>query len=140
MITKGQILYFTPPKFADGTSNANKRLMLIIDVDNDLNTVSLLNITKLFGKARQINWRYNKLIKNFYPPLPVPSFVKLDSIYIVENFSKLKRALYSSGDMINNNDFKSIIKARKEYIAANGSCSDIYFSKQDLIPLNSDFQ
>lgn len=88
MIEPGMFLYFIPPRFASGMKNSKhiKRLMLVINKNVQANTLTLINISKVVGKPNCFTYPFNILIRNYYPPLPILSFAKINDNYIIENF------------------------------------------------------
>ena len=119
MITVGSFLYFAPPRLSGNVINSQKRLMLVIAIDNIDNTITLVNISKINGKPRCLTYSYNCLIANYNPPLPLLSFAKLNCTYVIENFNGLSKYLYKNGAKIDNNEFNNIIKRRNNYMSLN---------------------
>ena len=84
----GNIVRFKLSKYADGDFADKHRYMLLVEVSSDNSLFTFVNISSIRGKAYQLQYEHNYEILN-YAPLPEPSFAKLDSEYIIENFSGL---------------------------------------------------
>ena len=120
-IDVGMFLYYIPPYFASGIENIEhkKRLMLVISKNNQDNTLTLINISKVSGKPAWFTYSFNVLIRNYNPPLPKLSFAKINDNYILENFKGLDKFLYKNGQKINNQEFNNIIYRYNKYIKNN---------------------
>ena len=137
MIEKGMFLYFAPPKFADGTLNEKKqkRLMLVINKNDIDNTLTLVNISKVKGKPNCFTYNFNVLIRNYNPPLPLPSFAKINNNYILDNFNGLEQFIYKNGIKLNDIEFDNIINRYRKYIK-NNKVELISFTKDELLQTN----
>lgn len=137
MIETGMFLYFIPPYFSSGLKNIEhkKRLMLVINVNKQDNTLTLINISKVKGKPNCFTYPANVLIRKYNPPLPMLSFAKINDNYVIENFSELNLFLYKSGQKINELEFNNIINRYNKYIR-NNKIELISFTKQDLLDAN----
>lgn len=137
MIEPGMILYFAPPMFSDGVTNIDKqkRLMLVIEKNNYDNTLMLLNISKIDGKPSCLTYKYNIAIRNFNPPLPVASFVKLNSNYKIDNFPELSNYLYKNGVLLNDEELKNIKEKYNQY-KFNSIVHRISITKEEFMSCN----
>ena len=107
MVEVGMFIYFIPPYFASGIKNKEykKRLMLVIKKNEQDNTVTLINISKVKGKPNYFTYPFNVLIRKFNPPLPMLSFAKINDNYVVENFKGLSNFLYKNGQKIDEEEY-----------------------------------
>ncbi|MCM1370720.1 MAG: hypothetical protein NC181_02365 [Clostridium sp.] len=135
MIGVGSFLYFAPPRLSGNVLNNQKRLMLIISIDNIDNTITLVNISKMTGKPRCLTYSYNCLITKYNPPLPLLSFAKLNCTYVLENFQGLSNYLYKNGTKIDNSELKNIIQRRNNFISLN-PVEQISISKAEFMTIN----
>ena len=137
MIQEGMLLYFVPPYFASGVQNVDgkKRIMLVINKNNQDNTLTLINISKVRGKPSWFTYPYNVLIRNYNPPLPLLSFAKINDNYIIENFQELSNYLYKGGMKLDQNEFNNIINRYNKYIL-NNKIELISFTKTDFAVTN----
>lgn len=136
-IEEGMLLYFIPPYFASGTKNIKhkKRLMLVINKNKILNTLTLINISKVEGKPNCFTYPFNILIRNFNPPLPIPSFAKINDNYVIENFKELDKFLYKQGQKLDNQEYQYILERYNKYIK-NNKIELISFNKNEFIKTN----
>ena len=137
MIEEGMLLYFVPPFFANGAKNVEgkKRIMLVINKNDQDNTITLINISKVNGKPSWFTYPYNVLIRNYNPPLPLLSFAKINDNYIIENFSELSNYLYKNGVKINKIEFDNIMRRYNKFIS-NNKIELISFTKEDFTITN----
>lgn len=137
MIEVGTLLFFAPPRYASGQLNTEykKRIMLVIEIDNNTNLMTLMNISSLKGKPRWFTYKYNYLIKKYNPPLQIASFAKLNDNYIVEYNSTLNKFIYKNGIKIDNDELSNIIKRRKDYMKSN-NIEQVIFSSEEIIEFN----
>ncbi len=120
MIEKGQFLYFTPPKLAGGNQGTKKRYMLVIDNDIADNSIKMVNVSSLKGKEYNLLYDSNLNIKNF-KPLPVPSFVKLNTTYIIDNFENLEHYRAFNNAKLSEIQLADIENKRLQYIKDNNT-------------------
>lgn len=85
------------PAFATEKGTPYPRTLLVIDTNPYLKKFTLLNVSSVRGKEHKILWSSNEPLTCFNPPFRVPSFVKLDEMYILDYFSEFDRAVFSSG-------------------------------------------
>lgn len=137
MIEEGMFLYFIPPYFASGIKNieCKKRLMLIINKNEQDNTITLINISKVDGKPNCFTYPFNVLIRKFNPPLPRLSFAKINDNYIIENFKGLEKFLYKDGQKIEPLEYNNIINRYNKYIK-NNKLELISFTKNEFLETN----
>ena len=133
MIEKRQLLNFYPPTL-DGQSISNKkRFMLIIDVQED-NIIKMLNVSSLKNRSANLWYDGNIEIANYYP-LPLPSFVKLNTIYEIEYFEELEKFIAKDGNKLTYKEFGKILKELDEY-ELNHEIKNIKFSEKDFKKYN----
>lgn len=118
MIEKGQFLYFVPPKLAGGNEGTKKRYMLVIENDKTDNSIKMVNVSSLKGKEYNLLYDSNLNIKNF-KPLPVPSFVKLNTTYIIDDFNKLEQYKAFNSAKLTEAQFLDIENKRLQYLKDN---------------------
>ena len=134
-IEEGQFLKFIPP-ILDGNSDSNKkRYMLILNCDEENNTIEMVNVSSIKGKEYKLLYDSNIEIKN-YNPLPVPTFVKLDTLYTVDNFSDLQKFISFNGTKISNSEISNIKLQRYNYIKKYKSINVINYSESDFKKFN----
>ena len=140
MIEKGMLLYFILPYFASGLKNIEyrRRLMLVININEKDNTITLINISKVAGKPNCFTYPFNVLIRNFNPPLPMLSFAKINDNYVIENFVGLERFIYKNGKKIDESEYQNIIKRYNNYIS-NNRVELILFTKSEFLETNKEF-
>ena len=137
MVEVGMFIYFIPPYFASGIKNKEykKRLMLVIKKNEQDNTVTLINISKVNGKPNYFTYPFNVLIRKFNPPLPMSSFAKINDNYVVENFKGLSNFLYKNGQKIDEEEYQNIMVRYNRYIKAN-KIELISFTQEDFYKTN----
>ena len=94
--------------FVDGGICAYDRTFLVVDTDINDNTITLLNVSSVRGKEHKLLYPSNKRIITYNPPFYMSSFVKLDSIYIIEYFSDVANKLLASGKALSPSEFARI--------------------------------
>lgn len=135
-IEEGQILKFIPP-LLDGNSQENKkRYMLVINCDDENNLIKMLNVSSLKGKEHKLIYDSNLEIKD-YSPLPVPTFVKLDTMYMIDNFSDLQNFISFNGVKLDNEELSNIKLQRYNYIKDSKPTNVINFTEEDFKRSNS---
>ncbi len=137
MIEEGMLLYFVPPYFASGIKNVQlkKRLMLVINKNEQDNTITLINISKVEGKPNCFTYPYNVLIRKYNPPLPILSFAKINDNYILENFKNLNKYIYRNGQKLDKEEFNNIMRRYKKNIK-NNKVELISFTESDFLTTN----
>ncbi len=118
MIEKGQFLYFTPPKLEGGDIGNKKRYMLVIENDTTDNSIKMINVSSLRGKEFKLLYNSNFNIQNF-KPLPAPSFAKLSTTYIIDNFDGLENYIAFNNAKIAETQLSDIENKRLQYISNN---------------------
>lgn len=134
MIEKGQFLYFTPPKLAGGNKGTKKRYMLVIDNDVTDNSIKMINVSSLKGKEYNLLYNSNLNIKNF-KPLPVPSFAKLNTTYMIDNFANLEHYIAFSHAKISEQQLLDIENKRLQYIK-NNNTEIIQYTEEEFNKFN----
>lgn len=110
---EGQALFIKLP-FADGGQPHYPRPFLIVEVRKK--SVELLNISSLKGKELKVmRSTQNRIIKDYNPPFYKPSFVKLDSLYIVEKNKKLRKTHMANGTSLSESELQVIKNRLDEY-------------------------
>ncbi|MBN1061397.1 hypothetical protein DVV95_06125 [Clostridium botulinum] len=88
----------------------------------------LLNISSVKGKEHKLGFASNRNIRRYKPPFKIPSFIKLDALYIIDNSDDLKQFLLSNGRCIHPQELKEIKEKFEEYRENN----NIYESNIDI--------
>ena len=94
--------------------------MLVININEKDNTITLINISKVAGKPNCFTYPFNVLIRNFNPPLPMLSFAKINDNYVIENFAGLERFIYKNGKKIDEGEF---LETNKEFLNEESTTS-----------------
>lgn len=118
-----------------GTKN---RYMLVTKNDFENNTIEMINVSSIKGKENKLIYNSNIIINN-YSPLPVPTFAKLDTIYLLDNFVGLEKYVAFNGIKLGKTEFESIIKQRYEYINKYGKCKNVNITESDFKKTNRKF-
>lgn len=134
MIEKGHFLYFTPPKLAGGNEGTKKRYMLVIENDTIDNSIKMINVSSLKGKEYNLLYDSNLNIKNF-KPLKVPSFAKLNTTYIIDNFDNLEQYKAFSNTKLEESQLLDIENKRLEYLK-NNQTEIIQYTEQEFNKYN----
>ena len=103
--------------YADGVQPEYERPYLVIDVTPDY--IKALNVSSFEGKELKLLKNRNEFINNYNPPFLKPSFVKLDSVYIIEKNRKLKDAILCEGKQLDKDEFEKIYKKFIDYKEQN---------------------
>lgn len=137
MLEEGMLLYFAPPYLAGGVTNISKekRIMLIIKKCDEDNTLTLINISKLRNKPNCMTYPYNVLIKNYNPPLPLPSFAKVNNNYVTEIFPELSNYIYKNGIKLDENEFDNILVRQNKH-RARCKIEIVSFTKNEFMLIN----
>lgn len=134
MIEKGQFLYFVPPKLAGGNQGTKKRYMLVIENDETDNSIKMVNVSSLKGKEYNLLYDSNLNIKNF-KPLPVPSFVKLNTTYIIDDFNNLEQYKAFNSAKLTETQLLDIENKRLQYLK-NNSVEVIQYTEEEFNKYN----
>ncbi len=137
MIKEGSFLKFMPPTLDGRNIAEKKRYMLILKNDEENNTIEMLNVSSIKGKEAKLLYDSNISICN-YNPLPVPTFVKLDSLYIIDKFNGLEKYISFNGQTLAEEELNLIKEKRYEYISNN--CNKVYtinYSEVEFKKLNN---
>lgn len=111
----GNFLRFIPPKLSGGDIGNKYRYMLVIEYDKKNNIVKMINVSSLKGKEHNLLYNSNIEINN-YTPLPVPSFAKVSTIYIIDYFKELEKYIAFNGQVLGEIQFKYIDTYRVNYM------------------------
>ena len=126
---------FTPPLLDGNLPGDKKRYMLVIDYDDETNTVKMINVSSLKGKEHKLLYDSNIQIKN-YSPLPVPTFAKLDTLYTIDDFKDLKKFISFKGIKLNNEELSNIKLQRYNYIKESNTINVINYTELDFKRVN----
>lgn len=120
-------------QFANGSTCDYERPFLIIDVNSAC--VSALNVSSIRGKERKLIMKSNLRLSLYRPPFVAPSFVKLDEVYLFQNFPELDQFLTSKGNMLDGNELNKVVRSFKSYNESN-FCASVNISTKTIISLN----
>ncbi len=118
-----------------GTKN---RYMLVTKNDVTNNKIEMINVSSIKGKEHKLIYNSNIIINN-YSPLPKPSFAKLDTMYLLDNFETLNKYIAFEGKKLSGKEFLDIIKQRIEYIDKYGKCKNVNIDKNEFKKMNKAF-
>lgn len=135
-ILEGQLLNFIPPKLDGGEIGTKSRFMLVTKNDKVNKTIEMINVSSIKGKEHKLIYNSNIQINNYYP-LPVPSFAKMDVLYLLEDFEELKKFIALRGEKIDSKELENILKQRYEYIYQYNKYKTINFSKEEFMKINT---
>ena len=132
----GQVLNFIPPEL-DGEDNKEhyRRYMLVIYNNIKNNTIKLLNISKLSGKENKMIYDSNLPMQNYFPFVQ-PSFVKLKTIYEIENFEELTDYISYNGEKVTEQQLNIIFQKKHEYDAKHKNFNSIKIEKETFLEIN----
>lgn len=132
----GQVLNFIPPEL-DGEDNKehNRRYMLVIDNNIENNIVKLLNVSKLLGKENKMIYDSNLPMQNYFPFVQ-PSFVKLKTVYEIENFDELTNYISYNGKKVTEQQLNIIFQKKQEYDEKYKNSNSIKIDKHTFLEIN----
>lgn len=137
-IQERQFLNFFPPKLNGNISEERKRrYMLVLENNIDTNTIKLINISKLSGKAKCLWYDYNIEIIDYYP-LKKPSFAKLNTIYTIKEFGELNKYVSFGGKKLSEKEFNNIKVEMSNYYNKIKKKNIIEFTQKDFIESNKE--
>lgn len=110
--------------------------MLVTKNDVENNTIEMINVSSIKGKENKLIYNSNIIIRN-YIPLPVPTFAKLDTVYLLDNFSGLEKYIAFNGIQLEKTEFDSIIKQRYEYINKYCECKNVNITESEFKKVNT---
>lgn len=133
-IVPGHALLLKLP-YADGGPADKRRPFLVIDVNDK--EISMLNVSSVMGKPRSLMYPFNKLILNYDPPFRVLSFVKLNSLYVIEYLQELEdHAILHNGQTLCDRELKNIIDSFSNYQQAH-NVDRVYYDRYVIEQYNS---
>lgn len=112
---QGNFLRFIPPMLSGGDMGNKFRYMLVVEYDKNNKMVKMINVSSLKGKEQKLLYSSNIEINN-YTPLPVPSFAKIDTLYIIDYFKDLEKYIAFGGQALGDIQFKYIDNYRLNYM------------------------
>lgn len=115
-----------------GTKN---RYMLVTKNDVTNNRIEMINVSSIKGKEHKLIYNSNIIINNYHP-LPLPSFAKLDTMYLLDNFEELNKYIALEGKKMNGREFFNIIKQRFEYVNKYGKCNNVNITEAEFKKVN----
>lgn len=112
---KGCFLRFIPPLLSGGDVGNKNRYMLVTEYNKSNNIVKMINVSSLKGKEHNLLYSSNIEINN-YSPLPVPSFAKIGTLYIIDYFEELEKHIAFNEQTLGEMQFKYIDNYRLNYM------------------------
>ena len=131
---QGNFLRFIPPALSGGYMGKKPRYMLVVEYNETDKIVKMVNVSSLKGKEHKLLYSSNIEINN-YTPLPVPSFAKLDVLYIIDYFKELDEYIAFEKQKLNNSQFKYLNKCRLDYMK-NTQIEIIQYTEQEFNKYN----
>ena len=110
--------------------------MLVTKNDIENNIIEMINVSSIKGKENKLIYNSNIIIKE-YRPLPVPTFAKLDTIYLLDNFKELEKYVAFNGTKFEKTEFEGIIKQRYEYLNKYTKCKYVVLTEGDFKKINN---
>lgn len=132
---EGNFLRFIPPKLSGGEIGNKSRYMLVVEYNKKDDVVKMINVSSLKGKEHKLLFSSNIEINN-YPPLPVPSFEKIDTLYIIDYFKDLDKYIAFKGQVLEKIQFKYIDNYRLNYMK-NKEIEVIQYTEEEFKKMNS---
>lgn len=126
-IQPGNGIYLKLPHFADG-GGGYKRPLLVVNTEESEKRIFLLNVSSIKGKEHKLIKNSNELLLEYNPPFRVPSFVKLDVLYILDYFDDLSQLVFRSG-LLNFNELTRIQDKLKKF-SQNNRVAKVYFNEE----------
>ena len=95
-------------QFTDGTNPDYERAYLIVDVLED--KIGVLNVSSAIGKGHKLFFPTNRYINNHFPPFPMKTFVKLDSLVYVSINELQSMSILANGQILDSAEIAAILK------------------------------
>ena len=108
--------------------------MLVVENNPNDNVIKMINVSSLRGKERNLLYDSNIEINN-YLPLPVPSFAKVGTLYIIDYFEELENYRAFSGKILNEIQFKYLNDYRLKYMK-NKEIEIIQYTEEEFKQCN----
>ena len=109
--------------------------MLIVEYNKKDNVVKMINVSSLKWKEHNLLYSSNIEINN-YPPLPVPSFAKVNTLYIIDYFKDLEKYIAFKGQVLGDIQFKYIDNYRLRYMQEK-EIEIIQYTEKEFKELNN---
>ena len=132
---EGNFLRFIPPILSGRDIGKKFRYMLIVEYNKKDNVVKMINVSSLKGKEHNLLYPSNIEINN-YPPLPVPSFAKVNTLYIIDYFKDLEKYIAFKGQVLGDIQFKYIDNYRLRYMQEK-EIEIIQYTEEEFNQLNN---
>lgn len=132
---EGNFLRFIPPILSGGDIGKKFRYMLIVEYNKKDNVVKMINVSSLKGKEHNLLYSSNIEI-NSYSPLPVPSFAKVNTLYIIDYFKDLEKYIAFKGQVLGEIQFKYIDNYRLRYMQEK-EIEIIQYTEEEFKQLNN---
>lgn len=132
-IQAGNGIYLKLPHFADG-GEGYKRTLLVVNTEESAKRVLLLNVSSTKDKEHKLIRNSNELLLKYNPPFRRPSFIKLDSLYIIDYFDELSQLLFRSG-LLDPNELSRIQNKFNEFSQSN-QVTKVFFNEESIRRVN----
>lgn len=105
----GKVIRHKLDEYADGEYADKHRYMLLVDKDAENDTLCFVNLSKIRGKERKLQYKDNFPLVD-YRPLPEPSFAILSSEYIIDDHAMLLP--YYINGAVSDNEMERVLAQR----------------------------
>ncbi|WP_197076606.1 hypothetical protein [Domibacillus indicus] len=122
--------------FADGAECTYPRTFLVLDTDVQSNQISLLNISSVKKKEHKLLYSSNLNVVKFKPPFYLKSFVKLDSLYVIEYFPDLVNKVMDGGQTLDPLELTNIQFRYNSYLTDN-EVNSVFYQIDKVRSLNA---
>lgn len=110
--------------------------MLVVENDIKNKIIKMINVSSTKGKEHRLLFDENIEINN-YSPLPVPSFAKLDALYMIDYFKELDNYIAFNNEVLANIQFKYLNVCRLNYMKNGERKVDIIqYTKDEFMNFN----
>lgn len=134
-IEEGHGLLLIIPNFADGTPCGFVRPFFVVETRE--NEIVMLNVSSVKGKEVKAMLPTNVVVADASGFFKQASFVKVDSLYVVESFDGLEKALLRAGRKLDAVDCTLVKTAYENLVATNpASIRNHRITAQELQALN----
>lgn len=94
----------------------------------------MLNISSVNGKEHKLIRDSNELLLQYNPPFRVPSFVKLDALYILDYFDDLSQLVFRSGLLDSGELIR--IQDKLKIFSQNNEVTIVNFNEESIRQVN----
>ena len=136
----GQVVWLKLRFNINGEYSEKEHPYIIEEINNDINSISIIQLDSLAGKEHYALKDENHIIFNYDPEETVisrDSYAQLDRITWIEYFDELM-SYRKSNDKLSEKKLEELIKRHKNFIIDNeiDSSRIIHYSKEDILSHN----